>query len=306
MLLGITVVWGWTFLIVKDAVAAYPVADFLALRFVLASILLAPLALPGLSRRSLVAGAIIGVPLACAYLFQTLGLVTTSAANAGLLTGLFVVFTPLFDRFLYRTPLASITIMSAIIGLVGTAMLTTGGGQGFGLGDAFEVLTAVALGVHTVILSRRSVGYAPEHLAFGQMALAAAIFLLMAGASGGMRLPAPSSQVWIAVLITGTVASALAFWVQTFVQQRLSPSRAAIILLAEPAFATAFAVWLGGERLNPLQWGGAALIFLSLISHEIWISTRKPGEAQSCNERPTNTRGDGPSSTGVEAHGREF
>jgi drug/metabolite transporter (DMT)-like permease len=279
MLLGITVVWGWTFLIVKDAVAAYPVADFLTLRFVLASILLAPLALRGLSRQSLAAGAIIGIPLACAYLFQTLGLLTTSAANAGLLTGLFVVFTPVFDRILYRTPLATITITSAVIGLLGTALLTTGGGQGFGLGDALEVLTAVALGVHTVILSRRSTGYAAGQLAFGQMALAGVLFVVMAGLSGGVAFPVPSTQVWVAVLITGALASALAFWVQTFVQQRLPPSRAAIILLAEPAFATAFAVLLGGERLMPLQWAGAALIFLSLISHEMWMSTRKPGEA---------------------------
>ena len=279
MLLGITVVWGWTFLIVKDAVTSYPVADFLALRFVLASVLLAPLAFRGLTGRTLIAGAIIGVPLACAYLFQTIGLVFTSAANAGLLTGLFVVFTPLFDRLLYRTPLARITILSALVGLLGTALLTTGGGRGFGLGDALEVLTALALGLHTVLLGRRSKGYAPEQLAFGQMALAAIVFVLLAAVSPGSGFRPPSSQVWVAVLITGAVASALAFWVQTFVQQRLEPSRAAMILLAEPAFATAFAVWLGGERLDPLQWAGAALIFVSLLCHEIWISTRRSGEA---------------------------
>lgn len=279
MLVGVTVVWGWTFLIVKDAVASYPVADFLALRFMLATVLLVPLTLRRFSRQSLTAGAIIGIPLACAYLFQTLGLVSTSAANAGLLTGLFVIFTPFFDRLLYHTRLAPMTVTSAVIGLAGTALLTTGGGASFGLGDALEVLTAVALGVHTVILSRRSSGYPPEQLAFGQMALAAAAFFVLAAATGRGGFPMPSAQVWIAVLITGAVASALAFWIQTFVQQRLPPSRAAIILLAEPAFATAFAVWLGGEHLGPLQWAGAGLIFVSLISHEIWLTTRRPGEA---------------------------
>ncbi|HEV3312227.1 MAG TPA: DMT family transporter, partial [Chloroflexota bacterium] len=84
----------------------------------------------------------------------------------------------------------------------------------------------------------------------------------------------PDAKVWLAIFITGGLASALAFWVQTFVQQRIRPARTAIILLGEPAFATAFAVWLGGERLNDLQWLGAGLILVSLLAHEAWMATR--------------------------------
>jgi drug/metabolite transporter (DMT)-like permease len=97
LLLGITATWGWTFVVVKNALAVYAPLPFLAVRFTLAAGLLG-LVLVGFRRRPL--GRIgygIGAVLAVAYLLQTVGLKSTSPANAGLLTGLFVVFVPLIE-----------------------------------------------------------------------------------------------------------------------------------------------------------------------------------------------------------------
>lgn len=272
MLLGITAVWGWTFLIVKDAIRSYPVPSFLALRFVVAALLLSPFALRHASSRQLRIGLMIGLPLTAGYLFQTVGLLTTSAANAGLLTGLFVILTPLLDWLMYRSPVRSFTLAAAGLGFAGTALLTIFSVHGLTIGDGFEFLTAIAFAIQIVWLGRYSAGASSAQLAFGQVGLAAVVFLAVAGVDhgGGFRLP--SSGVWAAILITGGLASALAFWVQTWVQQRMPASRAAIILLGEPAFAAAFAVWLGGERLGPVQWLGAALILLSLLIHETWMA----------------------------------
>src|SRR5271169_3611793 len=118
LLLAITAIWGWTFLIVKDAVASYPVSAFLALRFILAAALLAPFAFRGPWRSGLRLGLLLGLPLAAGYLFQTFGLKTTSAANAGLLTGLYVILTPIFNRLLYSVKIARVTVLCATIGLV--------------------------------------------------------------------------------------------------------------------------------------------------------------------------------------------
>jgi drug/metabolite transporter (DMT)-like permease len=273
MLLGVTAIWGWTFLIVKDAVASYPVVSFLGLRFALATLLLAPLALRGLSRRGLLIGALIGIPVGLGYVFQTYGLTGTSAANAGLLTGLFVILTPLLDRALYRTPLAPISLAAAAVGLAGTALLTTTGPSGFGWGDALEVLTALAFALQIVWLGRFGSDHPSMQLAFGQIVPSAVVFLaVMAVTPGDLRPPTP--WVWGAILITGALASALAFWVQSYVQQRIPASRTAIILLGEPAFAAGFAVLLGGERLSPIQWLGAGLIFAGLLAHEVWTAAR--------------------------------
>jgi len=270
MLLGITAIWGWTFLIVKDAVATYPVLNFLALRFVVATIVLAPFAFRRPTWKTLGVGAGIGLILGAGYLFQTAGLTRTSAANAGLLTGLFVILTPIFDRVFYGSRIAPVTVVAILAGFAGTGLLTLTGGHGPNLGDLLEVLTAVAFAIQIVWLGHYTSGHSSMQLAFGQMVPAAVVFLVLATASQGMRFQWPSPWVWFAILLTGAVASALAFWVQTFVQQRMEPSRVALVLLGEPAFATLFAVWLGSERLSGPQWLGAALIFLSLLAHELW------------------------------------
>src|SRR5918998_4466872 len=100
LLVLVTAVWGWTFVVVQDAILAYGVLGFLALRFALASVALAPL-LSRMTRRTLLVGAGIGLVLAAAYLFQTLGLLYTTPTTSGLITGLFVVFAPLADRLLF-------------------------------------------------------------------------------------------------------------------------------------------------------------------------------------------------------------
>ena len=94
LLVGVAMVWGWTFVAVRDAIALYGVLGFLTARFALASVALAPYAARRVSRRTLVAGAGIGLVLALGYLLQTTGLLFTTPTNSGLITGLFVVFAP--------------------------------------------------------------------------------------------------------------------------------------------------------------------------------------------------------------------
>lgn len=283
---AITAIWGWTFLVVKLAVASYPAFAFLGLRFGLATLLLAPVALRRLSWDTLASGALAGAALAAGYAFQTVGLETTSAANAGLLTGLFVVFAPLMDAAWSARPVPTVTVLAAGLGLAGTAMLTLGAGSSglrhLHIGDALEVLTALAFALHIVLLGRLSRGRRAEQLAFVQMLLACCSFGLVATWNAGLSWPSPSNSVWYAILITGILASALAYWVQTYAQQHLAPARTAVLLLAEPVFALGFAVWLGGERLAPLQWLGAGIILGCLLMHEVLSVTASPPGRLSC------------------------
>src|ERR687894_3128367 len=101
LLVAVTAVWGWTFVVVQDAIALYGVLPFLTVRFLLAGAALAPIYAARLTWRSLVVGGGIGVVLAAGYFFQTTGLLYTTPTNSGLITGLFVVFAPLADRLLF-------------------------------------------------------------------------------------------------------------------------------------------------------------------------------------------------------------
>jgi drug/metabolite transporter (DMT)-like permease len=260
---GVTAVWGWTFVVVKNAIAEYPTLPFLQLRFILAFLVMAALVRRLPTRRELLVGLAAGTVLAGGYLTQTLGLSLISPGNAGLITGLLVLFTPLLDR-VFGVPLRRRTIIAVIVSVIGIGMLT-GGPSGFGLGDVLVIGCAVLFALHIVLLSRWSPGLSAAPLAMVQMGACALIF----SAGGTWSLRMPSTDVWIAIVITGVFASALAFYIQTWAQAHIDASRTALIIAMEPAWAVAAAVVLAGQRFGLLQAAGAALVLAAIVGHEL-------------------------------------
>ena len=258
-----TAVWGWTFVVVKNAIAEYPTLPFLQLRFILAFLVMAVLVRRLPTRRELLVGLAAGSVLAIAYLTQTLGLSLISPGNAGLITGLLVLFTPLLDR-VFGVPLKRRTIVAVIVAVIGIGMLT-GGPSGFGLGDVLVIVCAVLFALHIVLLSRWSPRLSAAPLAMVQMGACALIF----SAGGTWTLRMPSTDVWIAIVITGVFASALAFYIQTWAQAHIDASRTALIIAMEPAWAVAAAVVLAGQRFGFLQAAGAALVLAAIVGHEL-------------------------------------
>jgi drug/metabolite transporter (DMT)-like permease len=262
LLLMVTAVWGWTFVLVKDAVTQYPTLPFLQIRFALALLVMAVVVRRLPARRELRIGAIVGAVLAGGYLTQTVGLTMTSPGNAGLITGLFVVFTPLLNR-VFGAPIRWWTWAATAISLVGLLLLT-GGPSGMGLGDLLVLACAVLFALHIVLLGRWSPGLPPAALAMVQMAACTVIF----SAGGTWSLHPPSGAVWFAIVITGVFASAFGFYIQTWSQGFISANRTALILATEPAWALAAAVVLAGQRLGLLQAAGAALVLAAIVGHE--------------------------------------
>jgi drug/metabolite transporter (DMT)-like permease len=269
LLVLVTAVWGWTFVLVKDAISHYPTLPFLAARFALAGLVMVLVVHRPPAWRVLRVGVPIGLALAAGYFLQTVGLQTTSAGNAGLLTGLLVLFTPLIDGVLgVRIPPR--TIVSAVVALAGTVLLTGAGFALPGIGDLLVVGCAFCFALHIVLLSRWAPGAPPAALAMVQMLTVAVLF-------GGLSLPQltpPPSGVWFAILITGVLASALAFLIQTWAQTHISASRTALILATEPAWALLAAVVLAGQRFGLVQGIGAALLVVAIIGHEALAARR--------------------------------
>ena len=276
LLLCVTAVWGWTFVVVKDAIAEYPVLPFLAIRFLIAAAVMALLTRRWPSRRALTVGAVIGLPLAGGYLLQTLGLRYTSPGHAGLITGLFFVFTPLLDR-LFGVALRARTVVAVLVALVGTVLLTGGADASIGIGDALVVGCAVCFALQIVLLSHRPRGLSAAELTLVQLATCALLF--SAGGTAQLRPPGPG--VWVALLITGVFASALAFLIQTWVQSHLSASRTALLLASEPAWALLFSVLLTGQRLGLIEAAGAALVLAAIVGHELPLPREIGGRLKS-------------------------
>lgn len=273
LLLAIVVAWGWTFTVVKDAVAVYGVVPFLAVRFAIGAACVGPFAARGAERRSLMAGVWIGPVLAAAYLLQTFGLRSSTATNTGLITGLFIVFTPLANRLLFGVRTRRGLWAAIAVSLGGLALLTGAGPHGWRAGDLLTLGCAACFGLHVALLDRYAKGHRADTLTLGQLISATVLFAGVWVIQGPVGWP--PAEVWPALLLTGGICTAAAFYVQTFAQQRLSAVETGLIILAEPIFAALFGWLLAGDRLTGLQCLGAGLMVAAVFAAELYPLVRQ-------------------------------
>ena len=265
----VTAIWGLTFVQVKDAVELYPLFAFLAVRFAIATAVLGPFAhrpLRALPRRGWVAGVGLGLLLAAGYALQTAGLERTTVSNAGFITGLYVVFTPLAAVALFRARIAGIVWAGVALSTAGLALLS-GVGGGDGRGDLLVLAGSAAFSLQIVLMERYAPRYDAVAFTFVEMLAAFAGFAVVAVALGQIELPR-GWTVWGALLVTGIFASALGFLVQTWAQQRTSATRTALAFAMEPVWAAIFGFWLAGDRLGAVAWVGAVLIMAGIVVAE--------------------------------------
>jgi drug/metabolite transporter (DMT)-like permease len=265
-LLIVTAVWGVTFVQVKDALELYPLFAFLAVRFAIASVALAPVAAPRLRRAGWKPATLLGTLLALGYALQTAGLDRTSVSSTGFITGLYVVFTPLFAYALFRIKVARIVVLGVGLSLVGLALLA-GVGVGEPGGDALVLAGAAAFSLQIALMERYAPRYDAVAFTFVEMLAAFVGFAAIAVARGQLEVPR-GWTVWGALLVTGIFASALGFLVQTWAQRQLSAARTALAFAMEPVWTAIFGFWLAGDRLGVVGWTGAALIMAGIVVAE--------------------------------------
>jgi drug/metabolite transporter (DMT)-like permease len=268
-LIAVTVVWGVTFVQVKDAVEIYPLFAFLAVRFAIATVTLAvPAAgrIRGLGRSGVGAGALLGLLLAAGYALQTAGLERTTVSSTGFITGMYVVLTPVIALFLYRSRIGLAAWGGVAVSTAGLAMLS-GIHAGSATGDLLVLAGAAVYSLQIVLMER----YAPrfDALAFTLVEmLAACVGLGVVAISLGDLSTPRGWTVWGALLVTGVFASALAYLVQTWAQRRTSATRTALAFTMEPVFAALFGYTLAGDRLGAFGWGGCAAIMAGIVLAE--------------------------------------
>jgi drug/metabolite transporter (DMT)-like permease len=268
-LLLVTAIWGVTFVQVKDAVEIYPLFAFLAVRFAIASVTLAPFTagrFRGFDRRGLVGGLGLGGLLALGYGLQTAGLARTTVSSTGFITGLCVVLTPITAYLLFRDHIPRAVWIGVGLSTLGLAMLF-GIEAGSTAGDVLVLGGAVAYALQIVLLERFAPDYDPVAFTLVEMVAACVGFTAIALVRGDLSFP-HGWTVWGALLVTGVFASAFAFLVQTWAQRRLSATRTALVFAAEPVFAGLFGFALADDRLGAAGWAGCALILGGIVVSE--------------------------------------
>jgi drug/metabolite transporter (DMT)-like permease len=268
-LVAVTAIWGYTFVPVQKAVGAYPLFAFLAVRFAISGIALAPFAwapLRSLPRSGWLAGLLAGGFLAAAYGFQTAGLDLTTVSSTGFITGLYVVFTPILALVLFRTPVPAAAWGGVALALVGLALIS-GMPGGSVVGNVLVLANAVAQSCQIVAMERFAPRYDARALTFLQMGVACATFVVIAVAAGQVEAP-DDAQTWYALVVTGVFAGALGYLVATWVQSRATAARAALVFTLEAPFAALFGVLLLSERLGWAGWLGCAVMLGGILLAE--------------------------------------
>lgn len=273
LLLAAAAIWGFTFPLVKDALEEFSSFQFLAIRFGIATVVLAaitPKAARKIFRTGLIAGGVTGALLAAGHAFQMAGLERTLSTNAGFITGLYVVFTPLLAALILRRSPATTVMLGVVLTTTGLSLMSlqiSSEGVRFHDGDLLVLVAAIAYAGQIVALAAWSPRSDPRVLTLQQLFVTAAVFTILMPLQP-IRAPV-TGTVWLAILATALGSTVFGIFVQTWAQQKISPTRAALIFSMEAPFAALAGFLLADERLGPRAWLGAALIFGGMLIAEL-------------------------------------
>lgn len=263
-LLLVSAAWGFSFVVMKDAIERQSVNNFLFTRFlgaVIVMLLIRPQVIKHFKKELLQRGGLAGIFLGLGYIFQTLGLERTGAAITGFITGLYVVVTPLLAALILKEKITKFIWFCIFIATVGLGLLSI---RGFsvGIGEMFVLASAFLFGAHIIALSKWSAGRDAYAMTIVQLTVCAALSGI-ASIPGGYSLP-PDTGVWAVVVFTAVFATAIAFIVQTWSQAHMSATKVAVILTMEVVFAALFAILFGGESLTLQIALGGALVIIAM------------------------------------------
>ena len=263
-LLTVAMAWGWSFVIMKDAIERQSVNNFLFTRFLLGTavmVLIRPKTLKLLNKDLLLRAGTAGIFLGFGYIFQTLGLARTGAAITGFVTGLYVVLTPLFAWLFLKEKINRFTWTCIAAATVGLGLLSIHGFS-VGFGELLVFISAIFYACHIISLSKWSSGRDVYAMTVVQLFMCG-VLSGIASIPGGYS-PPPDAGVWGVVIFTAVFATAIAFIIQTWAQAHMSSTKVAVILTMEVVFAAIFAIIFGGERLTLQSAVGGILVITSM------------------------------------------
>lgn len=282
LLLGVVLVWGATFVLVKSALADCSPMLFNLLRMAVATVALVAVNWRGLRamrRDWWLAGAVTGAFLAAGYHLQTLGLARTTAAKSAFVTGLVVVFVPALTLVPAFRPAATprpglAAAAGAVLAFGGLFLVTTPAGTGpgnllknVGAGDLLTLVAALAFAGHLLTLARVARGIPAGVIAALQIGSATVYMTALQPLEHAHVRFTPG--LLAALLVCGLLATAAAFTIQSFAQQVLPPTQTVLVLTLEPVFGWLTSMLVLHERMGSRSLAGAALILAGILAVEL-------------------------------------
>ena len=287
LLILTTLVWGATFVQIKDALSDISPLLFNTVRMAVAGaalVLMFQKHLRSMSRSSVLMGCLVGSFLWAGYEFQTTGLRLTTPSKSAFLTGFSVILVPVFLALFWRRHVNRWVVGGVITALVGLYLMTVPAGNGGGLnlesinrGDLLTIGCAVFFALHIINLGRAMQKYKFEQIATLQTLVAATLMLLTIPVLEHPHVIWSARVIW-AILVTGLLGTAAAFTIQAWAQQFTAPTYTALIFLLEPVFAWITSYVLLHERLGLRAGLGALLILAGIVVSELKGSSAELAE----------------------------
>ena len=282
LLLLIAAIWGGGFVAQRQGLEFVGPFTFNGVRFALGSLSLIPLILIGRRRRNrwpgvlpkagarslLLGGALAGAALFLGASLQQVGMVYTTAGNAGFITGLYVVIVPLLGLCWGQRPSLG-TWLGAMLAAYGLFLLSVSARFSIGYGDLLELAGAFFWAGHVLLIGWLSPRLDALKLSAVQFAVCSGLSLITAFCSETIRLSA-IFQAALPILYGGLISVGVAYTLQVVAQRDAHPAHTAVILSAEGVFAAFGGWWLLGEVLGARGVLGCSLMLAGMLFSELW------------------------------------
>jgi drug/metabolite transporter (DMT)-like permease len=265
-LIAVTVVWGASFPIMSIAFKSVPPYSFIAIRYILSALILGAVFMKkfkNFNKEMLKPGILIGLALGIGCILQAVGLIYTTPSKSGFITGLNVIFVPIFIAFLYKKLPDFKTNVGVVLSVLGLALMSISGGMGINIGDFLTLLSAVAFAAQIILVDKFSrnsdlaILTTIEFLTVGLLSTVPAV--IVEGFSMDLNLFAVG-----AIIFTALFCTIFAYGLQNVAQGYTTPTHTAIIFLAEPVFSAIFSVFIG-DKLSGRTFWGCLLILIGMI-----------------------------------------
>jgi drug/metabolite transporter (DMT)-like permease len=287
ILLLVAVIWGSAFVAQRIAAMHMDIYLYNGTRFLIGALVLLPFARYGGQTSSPPARTTYqtwwGIALAGGLLFggaafQGLGLRYTSAANAGFITGLYVVLVPLLLAIGWRQIPGQRVVIAACLAATGLLLLSTGGSFRLAPGDGMEFIGAILWALHVILIGFLVKQTQVLHIAIGQYLVCAALSLGVAFSQVTPDSWERFASVWWTVIYTGVFSIGIGYTLQVVGQRDAPPADASILLSMEAVFAALFGWLLLDERLLPVQLVGCLLMILAMVLAQVGaaVSRQQP------------------------------
>lgn len=275
-ILSITIIWGSSFILMKNLLDYTPVFAYLALRFLLASLILCLMflkRLKNITAGALKKGILVGLTVFGGMSFQVVGLQYTTASNSGFITGMNVVLVPVLSALCLKKKPPLLAVVGVFAAAAGLFFLSGGPQLQFNFGDLLTLFCAICFALQIIFIDDAASKEDPVLIAIIQVASAAVFFTGIWGFQG-FALPVVNTTLVTTILWTGAFGTAFALGVQTVAQEHTTPTRTALIITCEPVFAAIFAWTIPNsqgitEKLGMYTIIGCILIFGGMILSEL-------------------------------------